>query len=156
LHMTKGNTALSYQKSQKTTSKSQISRLKISPISLCGIGVLLIVMLNIFYLSQYAILAHMNNHIRSLEKELDVLVRTNSDFRWEVANLGSLDRVERIAREELGMVPATEVRYVMIDSTPLFEGSEEGEVPENESTKFWAWLNNRLSYFTSSALAQTP
>lgn len=52
---------------------------------------------------------------RELEQEVTDLERAHSDLAGDVAELSSLERIARIAEEELGLVPAEEARYLEAD-----------------------------------------
>ena len=82
--------------------------------------------------SQYAILAHLSLQINSLQGKVEALERENRNLQHQAAHLSSLDRVERIARHDLGMVPFAEIRYLPelninteIDTKEVKPGEEE-------------------------------
>jgi len=53
--------------------------------------------------------------IRQLERARDDWEARSQELQAEIAFLGSLDRIEKEARERLGMVPPTETIYVTVD-----------------------------------------
>jgi len=116
--MTRGNTAISHRQ-VKTSPKRQPKRvgrpghrLRVGPMALYGVAICLAVMIALLYLSQYAVLAHLSLQINNLQEKVEALERENCNLEQRSAYLASLDRVERIAREDLGMVPFQEIRYL--------------------------------------------
>jgi cell division protein FtsL len=161
LLMTRGNTAPAYQPSHyqaqpvRVAKQRRVRRIRVRPIPLYGMAVSFVVLLAVLYLSQYAVLAHMNHQVYCLQRELDTLARVNSDLKREMARLSSLERIEEVAVGELGMVPAAEVRYIVLEQVDSQEyplKAEDGIVTENG---IFAFLG-RLLPKAGSAYAQSP
>lgn len=77
--------------------------------------------------------------LQKLERERVVLAAQNHELEAEVAALSSLDRVERAARERLGMVPASRVDHLKVSveppagpllPRPLLQPAQESAAPE--------------------------
>ena len=58
--------------------------------------------------------ANVGQKLQRLEQERTQLAAQNRELEAEVAALSSLDRVERAAKERLGMVPARKVEYLSV------------------------------------------
>ena len=56
-----------------------------------------------------------STEIRQLERVRNDWQARSQELEAEIAFLGSLDRIEKEARERLGMVPPTETIYVTVD-----------------------------------------
>ena len=56
-----------------------------------------------------------STNIRQLERVRDDWEARTQELEAEIAFLGSLDRIEKEARERLGMVPPTETIYVVVE-----------------------------------------
>jgi len=56
--------------------------------------------------------------IQAAERQIDELAEVNRILRLERANLASPQRIERIARQQLGMVSPVASQYVAIDNLP--------------------------------------
>lgn len=88
-------------------------------MALYGVAICLTVIIALLYLSQYAILAHLSLQINNLQEKVGTLERENRNLQHRTAYLASLDRVEKIARNDLGMVPFQEIRYLpVLDTNP--------------------------------------
>ncbi len=61
--------------------------------------------------SQQMHLAHVNESQRIADKKLEKAKETNEKLRKELAELQDLDNIERLARENLGMVKEGEMPY---------------------------------------------
>jgi len=58
--------------------------------------------------------ANVGQRLQRLEQDRAALTAQNHELEAEVAALSSLDRVERAARERLGMVPAGRVEHLSV------------------------------------------
>jgi cell division protein FtsL len=58
---------------------------------------------------------HTSEDIRQLESTRDDWEARTQELEAEIAVLGSLDRIEKEARQRLGMVPPEETIYVTVD-----------------------------------------
>ncbi len=118
-----------------------------SPVTRFTLVLMGLLALFTLYLSQYALVAFYNHRVSILEQEVNLLQHENQELQKQMRELGSLERIERIAVEELGMVPAQDVRYVQVEfaSYPA-EASKSGEQTEDQPGVFaelreW-WENN--------------
>ncbi|HHY36556.1 MAG TPA: hypothetical protein GX518_02575 [Firmicutes bacterium] len=147
--ITRGNTAVAYQKPrvQEPHVQGRVwkqRRLRLSPMAVYGIVLALVVLTALLYLSQYALLAHLNLQISSMKGRIETLEREKRDLERQAAYLASLERIERVAREELGMIPCQEVRYLAVADSPApVHGPEPqaGEAEEGETAaRLAGWL----------------
>jgi cell division protein FtsL len=147
LHITRGNTATAYRQSlwqkevNQESKKRSLLKSRVKPLALYSIAIGLLVLFALVYLSQYAFLAQLNQQIYSLRGEVKKLERQNRDLQRQVAGLASLDRVERLAREEIGMVASADIRYIVLDNdfSPGVAADVEKTNPQDSSRtgKWW-------------------
>lgn len=91
-----------------------------------------------------------SNDIRHLERSRDDWQARLQELQAEVAFLGSLDRIEKEARERLGMAPPSETVYVIVDApapetqlVPLRFLPSKSEQPHQEDS-WWESLLAKL------------
>ena len=65
---------------------------------------------------QYVQLSRKNIELEELKEERNSLKTDTAYLRLEISRLMSLERIERIARKELGMERPEEVNYITINS----------------------------------------
>lgn len=133
--ITRGNTAVAYQQTQgqEAAVERQVRyqrRLRLSPMAVYGLVLALAVLIALLYLSQYALLAHLNLQINSMKGRIETLERENRDLERQAAHLASLERIERVAREELGMLPCQQVRYLAVADSPSPANTPESHTQE--------------------------
>lgn len=91
--------------------------------------------------------------IRRLEVERsDLQARINAK-QAEVAELGSIERIDREARERLGMVPATRLMYITVAQPPPETGMparylnpEEPQAAQTKPAPWWRAALNGLRF----------
>ena len=79
--------------------------------------------------------SQLNYNINSIQNENTQILLENDRIRGQIAELRSLDRIEAIATEELGMVKNEEVEYMVLSSTIVAEGKIRSIVEEAEPEK---------------------
>jgi cell division protein FtsL len=92
-------------------------------------------------------------NIQHLEQERQDWSAQVHSLEAEVATLTSLDRVEREARDRLGMVPAEKVLYLQVDTSPppqqliprRFSASKPGV--DESGTSWWQALLKLLPFY---------
>lgn len=154
LVITRGNTAVAYQQTrrQEPVAERRVRyqrRFRLSPMAAYGVVLILTVSLALLYLSQYALLAHLNLQIASMQGKIKTLERENRDLERQAAYLASLERIERVAREDLGMLPCQQVRYLAVadsispDHTPAPQVEQaEGHDPVSQLA---GWLRPKTA-----------
>lgn len=92
-----------------------------------GMVGLLTISVALIYLWQHMVMVDLGYRIETARKDMAALSHQRGELLLEVANLSSLDRVERIARERLGMdTPDTDqLVRVVFASEPAHRGREE-------------------------------
>lgn len=73
-----------------------------------------IVSLLIFYLFQSIQYTELSYQLQQSKVELEVLRKENHQLDLEMARLSALDRIERVARRELGMLDPKEMEYLVL------------------------------------------
>lgn len=73
-----------------------------------------IVALLILYLFQSMQFTELSYQLQQSKEELETLRKENFQLELEVANLSALDRIERIARDDLGMLDPNQMKYVVL------------------------------------------
>lgn len=76
------------------------------------IVILLVVYISVVMLNQRKLMKNLQSKKNSLQSEINVLQKDINDLNYEIENSDSLQFVERIAREELGMLKPREIIYV--------------------------------------------
>ena len=79
--------------------------------------IFIIVLFFIIYINQYVKLSRKNIMVEKLEDKKRKLESKKEHLQLKIAELKSLDRVERIAKEELNMKQPDNINYIVIDST---------------------------------------
>jgi cell division protein FtsL len=74
----------------------------------------MVVAIALFQVVQSSSFTHTGRNLQRLETQRADLTAQNHQLAAEIAALSSLDRVERAARERLGMVPARRVEHVSV------------------------------------------
>lgn len=87
---------------------------------------LLMVLLSLLLLFQTSTIANASFALRTLENQRDTLVQRNLQLEAEIAANQSLRTVEFYATNRLGMVPATQRRYIAV---PI--SSQGSEIPQD-------------------------
>lgn len=84
----------------------------------------IIVVFGILYINKYVEMNKLNLQMSQVEKEIQTLKAERQKLKLRISQYKSLDRIERIAKNELGMVNADEVTYISMNqadnsSTPI-------------------------------------
>ncbi|MGH2459879.1 MAG: septum formation initiator family protein [Chloroflexota bacterium] len=114
-------------------------------------------LLSLLYLNQTSDVAATGYDIADLQAQQGALTMRNEQLRLEVAQLESLDRVDREATARLHMGPPRQVVYataavVAIPSpTPLATPSQSG--PASPATLGWRWLIGQLGALIPTTFA---
>ena len=98
----------------------------ILPMAAVAVGLLCLVVL--IQTSTIAVEAHT---LRGLEVRRDGLIQTNLQIEAEIAALQSLRRIDVLARNRLGMIPAQARTYVVVDQVPTAD-----EIPDDRPPSF--------------------
>ena len=77
--------------------------------------------LSVLYLIQTSQVVQLGYQLTHLQEERDALVLENSRLRYEIARYQSLDTIERMARDELGMVPVRRTLFLDVERPPQAE-----------------------------------
>ena len=92
----------------------------------------------------------MTDKIGQLKEEIKVLEEKNQNLNKEVSDAGSLEQLEKVAREQLGLKkPGEEVVVVKDESQKLEESIQAGEdvldTPQTAGflSGIWKWLTGR-------------
>ena len=97
--------------------------------------------------------AQMGYEILGLQQELTRLERETARLKLEVSRMESLDRIEQVARTELGMAAPDEVRAVLINTPELY--ADTGAIPEPVES-LTQRLTAGLVTFVARAVAGRP
>lgn len=81
------------------------------------IALILIGCLFAIQISQVVTITHLSYKTEELENRLNSLEEKNKNLEIEVTKKISLGKIEKIAKNDLGMVEAKEVKYVAINNT---------------------------------------
>jgi cell division protein FtsB len=102
--------------------------------------------------------SRLNFSINSLSAENELVLLENARTRGMIAELRSLDRIEELARRELGMIKNEQIDFMVLSSTIVAEGKMRitEEAPEEERRderphdtlaraldRFLSWLESR-------------
>ncbi|MGM0410672.1 MAG: cell division protein FtsL, partial [Bacillota bacterium] len=68
-----------------------------------------------FYIVQSVTINHLSYKVNQLENELETLERKNQNLELESAKNLSLSNIEKIAKNELGMVESNNSEYVVLN-----------------------------------------
>lgn len=95
--------------------------------------------------------AHTGNTMQRLDRQRADLTAQNHQLEAEVAALSSLERVERAARDRLGMIPASRIEYVSVGLEPPNQALLPRPIvgptaPPNEPDPWWQSLIRVLPF----------
>ncbi|MGM0502604.1 MAG: cell division protein FtsL [Bacillota bacterium] len=79
--------------------------------------ILVIVLFFIMYINQYVQISRKSLMVEKLEDEKRQLESKQEHLQLKIAELKSLDRVEKIAKEELNMEQPDNINYIVINPT---------------------------------------
>lgn len=103
--------------------------------------VILITSVVIFYISNNIILTELGYKLIKLENDKIALVEENKKLELTVETLSALDRIEKIACSQLGMIRPKEVKFIALNPIPkVNSGDDIGAISNNyeEEKNFWA------------------
>lgn len=80
-----------------------------------AIALILIATLFAFQIFQVVTITHLSYQTEDLESKLNSLEKSNEKLELEVTKKISLSKIEKIAKNDLGMVEAKEIKYVAIN-----------------------------------------
>ena len=103
--------------------------------------VILITSVVIFYISNDIILTELGYKLIKLENDKIALVEENKKLELTVETLSALDRIEKIACSQLGMIRPKEVKFIALNPIPkVNSGNSIGAISNNyeEEKNFWA------------------
>ncbi|MHB8171875.1 MAG: septum formation initiator family protein [Thermincolia bacterium] len=87
-------------------------------------------LLGVFFTARYAQVAMQGYQINQLNEKMTALTVENQKLEMEANRLKSLNRIEKIAMVDLGMVKPEEVRFVAVEDTMK---TKEVTEPKNEA-----------------------
>lgn len=117
--------------------------------------------LSVLYLIQTSQVVQLGYQLTHLQEEHDALVLENSRLRYEIARYQSLDTIEQMARNELGMVPVRRTLFLEVERpatselTPVAESRPE-VVPRWQRLWDQIWGIGRARDPEDHALASVP
>ena len=103
--------------------------------------VILITSIVIFYISTNIVLTELGYKLIKLENNKITLEEENKNLELTVETLSALDRIEKIAYNQLGMIRPKEVKFIALNpAAKLNSGNNIGAISNNyeEEKKFWA------------------
>lgn len=74
------------------------------PMAAIALVAIVGVALGLAFLAQFAATARLSYQNESLNQQIGQLSRENSELELKIEQLGSLERIERVATEKLGMI----------------------------------------------------
>jgi cell division protein FtsL len=107
----------------------------------------------IIYINQYVQISRLNFQIEKLKEQRDELKTKKAYLQLEISSLKSLERIEEIAKNELGMAEPAEINYIVM-AEPEDNKSQDINLAKNtgkeiDATKkksikdrIFAWFNN--------------
>ncbi|GAB6100365.1 hypothetical protein JCM16358_22440 [Halanaerocella petrolearia] len=113
--------------------------------------IVLIVILILIHINQYVQLSRKNLKVEKLKEKRNRLKSENAHLQLKISNLMSLERIEEVAKEELGMKEPDQVHYVVLDNeqkkSSQQASSKEKKQANNRSQqnitdKIMAWIDN--------------
>jgi cell division protein FtsL len=87
------------------------------------------------YLAYQVHVVNMGYEISQMEKEKKELERLHTELQIEISSLSSLDRIEHIAVNQLGMVPGSSTGKIMVTELNPASKTLSVEVAERETTR---------------------
>lgn len=103
--------------------------------------VILVTSIVIFYISSNIVLTELGYKLIKLENEKIALVDENKNLELAAETLSALDRIEKIAYNQLGMVRPKEVKFIALNPVAKLNfGNNIGAISNNyeEEKNFWA------------------
>ena len=103
--------------------------------------VILVTSIVIFYISTNIVLTELGYKLIKLENNKITLEEENKNLELTVETLSALDRIEKIAYNQLGMIRPKEVKFIALNPiAKVNSGNNIGAISNNyeEEKKFWA------------------
>ena len=103
--------------------------------------VILVTSIIIFYISNNIVLTELGYKLIKLENDKTALEEENKKLELTVETLSALDRIEKIACNQLGMIRPKEVKFIASNPAPeINPGNNIGVISNNyeEGKNFWA------------------
>ncbi len=82
-----------------------------------GVAVLLAAMLAGLYLAQASQMSATGRRLEALRAQLDLLKQENTDLVCQIAQEGSIVRLQQRSAE-MGLIPAEKIEYLVLDDQP--------------------------------------
>lgn len=102
------------QRQQKNRKNNKSNNVLIYMI--IGILITLItVIFSILYINKYVELSKINLKINQVEKEIETLNAKKQKLKLRISQHKSLSRVEKVAKTQLGMIKAEDIKYIAMD-----------------------------------------
>src|SRR5262245_53353468 len=122
-----------------------------SPRRAIAVAVTLATAIAVFQVFQSSGIANTGEHMHQLETERADSSARVKNLEAEVAALSSLDRIDRAARDRLGMVPARNISYVNVavpaPSGPLLPRPVAAKPTPEVSRPFWERVLKAMPVF---------
>jgi len=108
----------------------------VGPLGALVLGVVLVTVFALAYWRGY----QLNREAVQTERERDALRRQNTQLREEIRQLHQPGYIERIAREQLGLVRPDEIAIILVRPTPAAQATA-GPGRETNPTRepWWRW-----------------
>jgi cell division protein FtsB len=135
--------------------KAELTSIRTISIQMVGLVYFIaVVIAGVILVYQPARVAHLNQEVRRLERQLHDLKLRNEDLKRTVASMESLTYIEAQARNVLGMVDPEQVKSVVVNTDPgEHRPTEEGAYAHAEPAQgILAWLN-RIAEFMKQRIA---
>ncbi|MCK8823680.1 cell division protein FtsL [Fuchsiella alkaliacetigena] len=142
------STAKDYQNSAQQVKKSTLLNRKKSVLYMFVYALLIgiIVVFGILYINKYVKINQTATEINKLQREVEVLEEKKRTMQLEISSSKSLKRIEKVAKEELGMVEPKQVNYLSLNdkkaSTQKIAKEEKGA---SEGIIDFRYLGKRIS-----------
>jgi len=85
---------------------------RLSTVAIAILVALALAGLSVLYLIQTSEVVSLGYQLTRLQNQHDAVELENSRLRYQIATYQALDRIERMARDELGMAPVRHVEYL--------------------------------------------
>lgn len=107
----------------------------------------------IIYINQYVQVSRLNFQVEKLEEQRDKLKTEKAYLQLEISSLKSLRRIEKIAKDDLGMAEPDEINYIIVEE-PQDKKNKDINLAENKDKeikivkkkgikdRIFAWFNN--------------
>ncbi|WP_156801228.1 cell division protein FtsL [Halobacteroides halobius] len=136
---------------QQNKSQSPKKKNRLKSIILVVFMIAIIVLLILIHVNQYVKLARRNFKIESLKEKINQLKSEKAHLQLKISRLISLDRIERIAKQELNMKEPENVNYIVLNQTKddknMKLSSQKSQKEDNQKPnrgikeKVLAWFN---------------